>query len=75
MTDIDYIAGMIKESEAIDDNGKTIDLYFIDHPMCHEDWHEVEKNGLVLISAPQEGESWIFSKLEDEERAKIWLES
>jgi hypothetical protein len=66
--------GMEKESVAIDNTGKRIDLYFFDDPMYHNDWHEAEKHGLVIIASPKEtGNSWLFSKPEDKIRAKHWL--
>jgi len=66
----------IKESEALDKDGKRIDLYFFGAPMFHEDWHEVEDNGLVLVATPEQqgGDSFVFSKPEDKEKALWWLE-
>ncbi len=64
----------IKENDALDAEGKEIDLWFFQGHMYHEDWHEVERMDLVLISPPEdEDDSWLFSRKEDEKRAKLWL--
>lgn len=67
----------IPKKEIIKFNNKEIELYFFNNPMSHEDWHTVEKMGLIYLYYAYHGPDYwnnkfVFCKKEDYELAEKW---